>query len=220
MAISATSSTDSAATLATASGAPSIADTEQRFLKLLTTQLNNQDPTNPLDNAQLTSQLAQMSTVSGIEKLNAAFQSLVTQSSSTQVLQSASMIGHGVLVSGSKLALSNSAPAAFGIDLQGAAQSVKVTINDAAGNPVRTYDLGALPQGVKDMAWDGKSDTGAAVADGAYQISITAKSGDKTVVANPMTYEQVISVGQSASGVSLELGNGGNANLSDVKRIL
>ena len=91
---------------------------------------------------------------------------------------------------------------------------------NAAGNPVRTYDLGALPQGVKDMAWDGKSDTGAAVADGAYQISITAKSGDKTVAANPMTYEQVISVGQSASGVSLELGNGGNANLSDVKRIL
>lgn len=73
---------------------------EQRFLKLLVTQLNNQDPLNPLDNAQLTSQLAQMSTVSGIEKLNAAFSELVAQSAAGQVLQSAALIGRSVQVPG------------------------------------------------------------------------------------------------------------------------
>lgn len=81
-------------------GQSSSADSEQRFLKLLVTQLGNQDPLNPLDNAQLTSQLAQMSTVSGIEKLNAALSSLVSQSAASQVLQSASLIGRSVQASG------------------------------------------------------------------------------------------------------------------------
>ena len=91
------SSTDPTAALG---GAVSAADTEQRFLKLLVTQLNNQDPLNPMDNAELTSQLAQMSTVSGIEKLNATVSSLAAQSGASQVLQSASLIGYNVLSPG------------------------------------------------------------------------------------------------------------------------
>lgn len=220
MAISAAPALDSKSTLAPASSTPSIAETEQRFLKLLTTQLNNQDPTNPLDNAQLTSQLAQMSTVSGIEKLNAAFQSLVTQSSSTQVLQAASMIGHGVLVPGNELALSNGEQTLFGIDMQGAAQAVDVTIADGGGNTVRTYKLGALPEGTKTLMWDGKGDNGVPVADGKYSISVTAMAGDKAVAANSLNYSQVVSVAQNVSGVSLDLSNGGKANLSSVKQIL
>lgn len=75
MAVSAITSSDGASAVgALSSNTVSSADGEQRFLKLLVTQLNNQDPLNPLDNAELTSQLAQMSTVSGIEKLNTAFQ--------------------------------------------------------------------------------------------------------------------------------------------------
>ena len=93
--------TNSASVTGAASAASAVtgsnADSEQRFLKLLVTQLNNQDPLNPLDNAQLTSQLAQMSTVSGIEKLNTALESLLAQSGSSQVLQSAGLIGRSVL---------------------------------------------------------------------------------------------------------------------------
>ena len=78
MSTSALSSLGSAVDTASANGTTTTAaDGEQRFLKLLVTQLNNQDPLNPLDNAQLTSQLAQMSTVTGIEKLNTALQSLM-----------------------------------------------------------------------------------------------------------------------------------------------
>ena len=107
MGISATSSTTSSTTAAGAGAlgqalgaGASAAEGEQRFLRLLVTQLGNQDPLNPLDNAQLTSQLAQMSTVSGIEKLNAAFSALVAQSASSQVLQSASLIGRSVMLPG------------------------------------------------------------------------------------------------------------------------
>ena len=140
------------------------ADSEQRFLKLLVTQLNNQDPLNPLDNAQLTSQLAQMSTVSGIEKLNSAFQSLLAQSGFNQVLQSASLIGRTVLVPGSELTLNPGVDVPFAVEVTGAAEAVKVSITNAAGEVVRNLDLGALPPGVKTLSWDGLADTGAPVA--------------------------------------------------------
>ena len=121
--------------VAAAPGAPAVSagsgsESEQRFLKLLVTQLNNQDPLNPLDNAQLTSQLAQMSTVSGIEKLNSAFQAMLAQSGSSQVLQSASMIGRTVLVPGSELTLKKGADVPFAIDMPQAAGSVKVTLTN------------------------------------------------------------------------------------------
>ncbi|WP_025916170.1 flagellar hook assembly protein FlgD [Herminiimonas sp. CN] len=212
------SNTDATAALASAS--TTSVDSEQRFLKLLVTQLNNQDPLNPLDNAQLTSQLAQMSTVSGIEKLNAALQSLVAQSGSSQTLQAASLIGRTVLVPGSQVALAGGAATPFGIDLQGGADSVKATIVDAAGNVVRTFDMGAQAQGVKAMSWDGKSDAGQQVADGAYTINISATAGGNAVAANALTLAAVASVAQNSTGVTLNLANGGTVGLSSVKQIL
>lgn len=196
------------------------ADSEQRFLKLLVTQLNNQDPLNPLDNAQLTSQLAQMSTVSGIEKLNGSFQSLLAQSGSSQVLQSAALIGRTVLVPGNDLAFKQGVDAPFAVDLPGAAESVKVTITNAAGDAVRSYDLGALPPGVKTLSWDGVSDSGAPVADGAYTINVAATGGGSRVAASALTYEKVASVAQGANGVALDLEAGRKASLGDVRLIL
>ena len=195
-------------------------DSEQRFLKLLVTQLNNQDPLNPLDNAQLTSQLAQMSTVSGIEKLNTAFQALLAQSSSSQVLQSASLIGRTVLVPGNELAFKQGVDLPFAVDMAGAAESVKVTITNAAGATVRSYDLGALPPGVKTLSWDGLGDNGAPVVDGAYTLNVLATGGDAKVVASALTYANVASVAQGSNGVALDLGANRKASLSDVRLIL
>lgn len=221
MAVSATTSSDSTPALgALTSKTASSADTEQRFLKLLVTQLNNQDPLNPLDNAQLTSQLAQMSTVSGIEKLNSAFQSMLAQSGSSQVLQSASMIGRTVLVPGSELALKKGSDAPFAVEMPQSADSVKVTVTNAAGNTVRSFDLGALPQGVKTLSWDGLNNTGVSVADGSYTVNVLATSGDAKVAASALTYSSVTSVSQGASGVSLDLASGSKAALNDVRLIL
>jgi flagellar basal-body rod modification protein FlgD len=221
MAVTATASSDATSALgALASSSPTAADSEQRFLKLLVTQLNNQDPLNPLDNAQLTSQLAQMSTVSGIEKLNAAFQSLIAQSGSSQVLQSAALIGRTVLVPGTDLALKQGAAVPFALDLPGAADSVKVTITNAAGGIVRSYDVGALPQGVKTLSWDGLGESGAALTDGKYSINVVAKAGGASVAASALTYASVASVSQGSTGVALDLGAGRKASLTDVKLIL
>ena len=221
MAVSAITSFDGASAVgALSSSTVSSADGEQRFLKLLVTQLNNQDPLNPLDNAELTSQLAQMSTVSGIEKLNTAFQSLLAQSGSSQVLQSASLIGHAVLVPGTGLTLAQGVAVPFAVEVPQGADSVKVTVTNAAGNTVRSFDLGALPQGVKTLSWDGRSDAGAPLADGAYSFNVTASTGDAKAAATALTYAAVASVSQGGSGVSLELGSGGKAALSEVRLIL
>lgn len=221
MALTATTPSDATSALgALASTTKSSSDSEQRFLKLLVTQLNNQDPLNPLDNAQLTSQLAQMSTVSGIEKLNGAFQSLLAQSGSSQVLQSASLIGRTVLVPGNDLALKQGVDVPFAVDMPGAAESVKVTITNAAGETVRSYDLGALPQGVKTLSWDGAADNGVAVADGAYTLNVVATGGGASVAASALTYANVASVAQGANGVALDLGASRKASLSDVRLIL
>ena len=218
MSISATSSVDSTA-LSPTSAPVSSADSEQRFLKLLVTQLNNQDPLNPMQNAELTSQLAQMSTVSGIEKLNAALAALVGQSSAGQVLQAASMIGHAVLTPGDQLA-GGSEPAAFAVELPSSAQSVKVAITDAQGNAVRSIDLGTLPQGLHSEIWDGKNDAGAPAAAGVYRIQVVAANGAQTVPAATLVYAQVASVTQGAGGMSLDLASGQSIPLADVRKIL
>jgi flagellar basal-body rod modification protein FlgD len=221
MAVNAPAASDPAGTLNTlAAQQGSAADSEQRFLKLLVTQLNNQDPLNPLDNAQLTSQLAQMSTVSGIEKLNGAVQSLLAQSGASQVLQSAALIGRTVLVPGKDVEVKAGTPAKFGIDLAGAADTVKVSVKNAAGDVVRTFDLGALPAGVKMIDWDGKTDTGTTAPDGNYTLSVTAKAGAEIVASVALTYAKVASVAQVRGGASLDLGGGRQAGLDEVRQVL
>src|SRR5512146_862467 len=107
--------------------APAADDLQDRFLKLLVTQMKNQDPLNPLDNAQVTSQLAQISTVNGIEKLNTTIQAMATSFAAGQSLQAAGMIGRDVLVPAPTLRLAGGS-ALFGVDLAQAADQVKVSI--------------------------------------------------------------------------------------------
>ena len=192
---------------------------QDRFLKLLTTQLQNQDPLNPLDNAQMTSQLAQISTVDGITKLNATLQSLVDNSTQSQTLQAASLVGHGVLVPGSSVMLSQGRGFG-GVDLAGPADSVLATIKDANGLTVRTLELGKQASGTHTFSWDGKADNGSAAADGAYSASFTATQGGKAVSATALEVDMVTSVAQTGTTVNLNIGAKGMVTLADVKQII
>lgn len=196
-----------------------ISEAQDRFLKLLTTQLKNQDPLNPLDNAQVTSQLAQISTVSGIEKLNATLQALVQDSLDTQTTQAASLVGHGVLVPGGALQLSGSA-AVGGVELASAADDVTVTIKDANGLAVKTVSMGALSAGVHNFSWDGKTDSGAQAVDGKYSIIVAAKQGGDSVTATALTLGAVRSVIRDSQSFSLDLGTLGAFTMDEVKQIL
>ena len=212
--VTATSATEASTLIASTN-----ADSESRFLKLLVTQLNNQDPLNPLENAELTSQLAQMSTVSGIEKMNTALASLLAQSGSSQVLQSASLIGRSVLVPGENLELKQGAPVDFAVDMTGAAQSVELNITDAAGHVVRNYPLGALPAGVKALSWDGLDGDGAQVPDGSYKFNTTATGEGAAGARGGLTYAAVTSVALGANGVALDLADSRKVSFGDIRLI-
>ncbi|KIO49102.1 flagellar hook assembly protein FlgD [Nitrosospira sp. NpAV] len=197
---------------------PAAEDPQDRFLKLLVTQMKNQDPLNPLDNAQVTTQLAQISTVNGIEKLNATLQGMASGITAGQSLQAANMIGHNVLVPGSALQLAGGS-GVFGVDLAQPADSVKVTIQDSTGQAVRVMDLGALAAGPLALQWDGMSDNGTPAADGGYTMSISAQRGDQKVDAQTLAFGTVQGVSQGSQGVQLNVGALGTANLADIKQI-
>lgn len=193
-------------------------DAQNRFLKLLTTQLKNQDPLNPMDNAQVTSQLAQISTVDGIEKLNATLQKLVASSVDGEAMQAAALVGHQVMVTGSNLQLGDSG-AIGGLQLDSSADQVVVTVKDPNGLVMRTLNLGDLDAGLHNFTWDGMTDAGAKAVNGNYAISVAAKRGTDKVTVSALQLAGVSNINRSTQGVMLNLGSQGLVKLGDVKQI-
>ncbi|MGE5526869.1 MAG: flagellar hook assembly protein FlgD [Rhodospirillaceae bacterium] len=201
-----------------ATGKNETSPSEDRFLKLLVTQLKNQDPLNPMDNAEMTTQLAQISTVSGIEKLNGTLQSLAAAFGATQSLQATAMLGQGVLVPGSGLTLKDG-KAMGGVSLAAPADKVIVSISDANGVLLERMDIGAQPAGVASFTWDGDSEQGKA-ADGRYTFTVNAIRGDTRVESTALAYGRVTAVAPSAAGASVTVGDLGTVALTDVKQIV
>ena len=203
----------------TAAETSTSAASQDRFLKLLVTQLKNQDPLNPMDNAEMTSQLAQMSTVSGIEKLNTTMTSLADGLATSQSMQAAGMLGKSVLVPGSQLALTGGA-AYGGVSLASAADKVKLNILNSAGQVVQSQDLGARDAGVFNFSWDGMTDTDTQSPDGIYTFSVEAAQGGSPVVVDALQIGTVAALVRSNSGFLLDLGALGTVDFRDVQQIL
>lgn len=196
-----------------------VEDAQSRFLTLLTTQLKNQDPLSPMDNAQMTSQLAQISTVDGIERLNATLATLISSQQSSETLQAAALVGRGVLVPGTTLTLSANG-AVGGYNLTAGAEKVVLTITDSNGLQVAQVDMGAQEAGTHSFTWDGTTASGEKAANGNYKLSVKATSGEDTVSASALQLGVVSSVVKGASGVDLEVGALGIFQMSDIMQIL
>jgi len=214
----ATSATNAAAAAA-ATTSSTAANTQDRFLKLLVTQMKNQDPLNPMDNAQVTSQMAQLSTVSGIDKLNVTLQALSDSMTSNQSLQAASMIGHGVLVPGNGVDLING-NAFGGFELTEGADRMTISIKDEAGSLVRSIQLGAQPAGIGHWQWDGLDSSGAKAADGSYTFIANAVQAGSQADVSGLQFGMVNSVSQGKQGVTLSVGQLDGIAMSQVKQIL
>lgn len=191
---------------------------QDRFLTLLVTQLKNQDPMNPMENAELTSQLAQMSTVEGINNLNSSMTELLNGFYSSQNLQAASLIGHQVLADGNLLGLAE-AQAGGGVNLEGSADSVQIAIKDATGKTVRTLELGAQDAGIVHFVWDGKDDAGVQLEDGDYAMSVSASKGGTTVGAAALSLSTVNSVTMVSGSFKVDLAGLGQYDLSNVRQV-
>lgn len=210
----------SGSTSTTAATRTAAQETEDRFLKLLVTQMQNQDPLNPMDNAEITSQMAQLSTVTELGKLNDAASAMSASYLSGQSLQAASLIGHGVMIPGDTLELSGGV-AYGGVDIPQAVDSLTVKVRDASGAVIHTADLGAQnAAGSIPFQWDGTTDSGAVAPDGSYTFEVTAGQGGKTVDATALAVGQVASVSLGAQGATLNVVGLGQVALSQVKEIL
>jgi len=204
------------------------ADTD-KFMTLLVTQLQNQDPLNPMDNAQMTSQLAQLQTVTGVNKLNTTLESLQSSYKSSEAMQATNLIGRGVLVDGNSVNLASS-KGVLGVNLATNADDVKIVISDAKGNEVETMDLGAQKAGVLPLAWNGVPDSTkldssgkpVTLPDGSYSFKVVATRGGANLTdATGLSLDSVASVTtNSADGVKLNLSNKGALTLADIKQVL
>ncbi|OHV12023.1 flagellar hook assembly protein FlgD [Kushneria phosphatilytica] len=199
-----------------------------QFLTLLVAQMKNQDPLNPTDNSEFTSQIAQINTVSGINDLNDTLNSITGQINTTQQLQASALVDKGVLVNGNQVVVGEDGKTVtpFGIDLASDADNVKVTISDpATGEVVDQYDLtrdGPMQAGVQSFYWDGKDSAGNEAGKGNYSVAIEATNNGEEVKASPLRYALVNGVAKDADGSAmLDLGPMlGKASLSDIKQIL
>ena len=204
------------------------ADTD-KFMTLLVAQLQNQDPMNPMDNAQMTSQLAQLQTVTGINNLNGTLNTLKSSYQSSESMQATSLIGHGVLVEGNNVALAGG-KGVLGLELATDADDVKIVISDKNGKEVETIDLGAQKAGVMPLAWDGVPDatkvdsTGKPVTlpDGNYTFKVVAtRAGETLSDAKSLAWDSVASVTTGGTdGVKLNLPGKGQVALADIKQVL
>jgi flagellar basal-body rod modification protein FlgD len=192
---------------------------QDRFLKLLVTQMKNQDPLNPLDNAQVTTQLAQISTVTGVDKLNKTLADMSSAFLSAQSLQATNLIGHSVLAGGNALQLQGSA-AVGGVQLAEPADKLTITVRGSAGELVRTIDLAAQDAGLRSFSWDGKTDAGGHATDGKYTFEATAVRGGKKVDAQALGVALVQSVSLGGGEVQLNTSSLGAVPISQVKQIL
>ena len=213
-----TSGTSGAGSTASTSTAAAAKDAADRFLTLLVAQLKNQDPLNPLDNAQVTTQLAQISTVSGINQLNDTVAALGASMGISQYLQAATLVGHDVVLGGNDLDLDDG-NAQGGVQLSTAADHVTVAISDAAGNVVRTIDMGAQRAGTQYFDWDGKTDSGAAAPAGHYSFAVTATAAGKAVTFDTLMHATVEGIVSTSSGALLQLTGGNQVAFDAIKQI-
>ncbi len=190
------------------------------FLKMMTQQLKNQDPLNPMDNGAFLAQLAQISTVQGLSDLNKKADQFLGASNEEQALRGASLIGRQVEAPGSTLALGgDGSTVAASVQATGTGP-VSVTIQDATGAPVRTLSLTDGAAGPRKLEWDGKNSAGARLPAGNYKMVATQAGADGQPVAlDTFTGVKVESVSLGKDGVTLNLAGGQSVQLSQVQRI-
>jgi flagellar basal-body rod modification protein FlgD len=218
-----TSNEVSASLLASVNGSKNtesdnIQNAQDRFMTLLVTQMKNQDPLNPMDNAQVTSQLAQLSTVTGIDKMNSTLETFMANMQSSQSLQMSNLIGHDVLVDGNDINFDGTG-GYFGVELPNGADKLTITISDTAGNQVRKITLGNQSDGILPLSWDGYNDAGVKLDSGTYKFSVETTVNGEAGTAQGLSLTQINSISANGTGIKLNLNNADSVTSSDLKQI-
>jgi flagellar basal-body rod modification protein FlgD len=196
---------------------------QDEFLKLLTTQLTHQDPTKPMDNGEFLGQMAQFSTVSGIQDLQASFKDFAASISSDQALQAASLVGRYVSAPSQQGLLSAGGNVVGDFELPSSSAGVTVKILDPqTGDTVRDIKLGSQAAGTTQFLWDGMDNDGQFADPGIYDIQVLASiDGTNTALAtNVYSKVESVSMGNANTGLQINLAGLGPVKFNDLKQIL
>jgi flagellar basal-body rod modification protein FlgD len=201
--------------------AASTGATQQDFLKLFTTQLQNQNPLDPTKNEAFVAQLAQFSQLEATTNMASQLTSFVSSMTGDRMLNGAALIGKKVAVDGAPVVMSGGQPVQGVIALPAGAEGMRLEIFDSQGTLVRQQIAGAQTPGEVTLTWDGLDAVGTKVADGTYSFKATITSGGVTSNPAVKTLATVRSVSQvdAASPLMLQVDGGLTVALSDVKRI-
>ncbi|MDX1500244.1 MAG: flagellar hook assembly protein FlgD [Woeseiaceae bacterium] len=191
------------------------------FLKLMIAQFQNQDPFKPMENGEFLGQLAQFSTVSGIDSLNSAFTGLAGSIQDEQALKAAALVGRSVLAVTDIGYLPYSGPLAGAVELDGAVSNVQLDVTNASGELVRRINLGEQQGGIVRFEWDGRNADGERLGAGHYQLRARVVRGTETESVPVLIRADIESVtlGQFGAGMTLNLTGGDALSLGQVYQI-
>jgi len=191
------------------------------FLKLMTTQLNNQDPTQPTDSSQMLAQMAQLSTVSGIQDMQSSLKQLVNTMLASQTTQAAALVGHQVVAPGSTATLSSNGLSGA-VDLTQDTNQLAVGIYDSAGQLVKQVNLGEQGKGTIPFSWDGMMDDGTAAPNGLYQIKAMANVSGSAEAMGTYVASKVdsVTVDSASQNITLNTSGGDAIKISDIKQLM
>ena len=194
---------------------------QDEFLELMTAQLANQDPLEPMDDGEFLAQLAQFGTVNGVNDLNESFSGFSTSVQSSQALQAASLINREVLVSNDEAYLSATDGLNGAVELSAGASDVAVNVYDAVGQVIGRVDMGAQSAGLVQFNWDGVMLNGRNASPGRYRVEVEATRGGNTESLTPLVSANVVSLTLGGVGqeLSVELENLGSVAFSQINQI-
>ena len=192
------------------------------FLTLMLAQLQNQDPTSPVDSNTFLSQLAELSEVQGITSLNTSFSTLSSSLSSSQALQASSLLGHQALVNTSTATLAAGAPMTGAVNVPQTTSQVVLSISDSSGALVSQINLGAQSSGLANFSWNGSESNGSQAPAGTYTLSAQyagATSGSTAATTLVNGTVESVSMGAGTTGLTLNVAGIGSVPFSSVQQI-
>lgn len=203
---------------------------QEDFMKLMTTQLNNQDPFKPMENGDFLTQMAQFSAVSGLKDIKDNFKVLTDAMTSNQALQASTLVGRQVLVPGETNTLPDKGMMQGAVDLPASTSNLSIKVIDANGELVHTIDMGSQKEGMVNYQWDGMktvtandgSESQQRLASGQYKLIAEMEVEGKPQAIDALIIDKVdsVSLGKQGQGMTLNLANSGSSKLADIRQLM
>ncbi|VAW84749.1 Flagellar basal-body rod modification protein FlgD [hydrothermal vent metagenome] len=193
---------------------------QEGFLKLMTAQMNNQDPTKPMESGEFFSQIAQFSSVAGIQDLQNSFSQVATALQSNQALQASTMVGRTVMIPSGEAVFNGEDPVVGKVAVPDATNQLIINVLDDTGQVVKTMNMGTRNAGVADFSWDGRNEEGELMPKGDYTIKAIATTSNESIELGTLLAERVESVTLGSGGITLDLASDRSVPMSGVKQVL